>query len=75
LIILSFQHWTPFISFLYWFNHNPCGWGRIWLRKLWRGITQQWLNSELENSCIPRKTSRYYLVKYFWAKNGVFGDL
>ncbi len=24
-------------------NPNPCGWGRIWLPKLWRGITQQWL--------------------------------
>ncbi len=23
------------------FNPNPCGWGRIWLPKLWRGISLQ----------------------------------
>ncbi len=35
------------------------------------------LSSKLQNSCIPQKTSReyIYLVKYFRAKNGVFGDL
>jgi hypothetical protein len=44
------------------FNPNPCGWGRIWLPKLWRGILSNGLSIELENLCIPRKTSREYIL-------------
>jgi hypothetical protein len=43
------------------FNPNPCGWVRIWLPKLWRGISNG-LSSEFQNSCIPRKTSREYIL-------------
>ncbi len=59
------------------FNPNPCGWGRIWLPKLRTGITPQWL--KLRKFLIlmysSENVSWVYLVKYFRAKNGVFGKL
>ncbi len=64
---------TKWVSLL---NPNPCGWGRIWLPKLWRGINLQqlkWWASKFVSSL--KNVSRVYLVKYFWAKNGVFGNL
>jgi hypothetical protein len=57
-------------------NPNPCGWGRIWLPKLWRGITLQWLKEWASKFVYSsNNVSWVYLVKYFWAKNGVFDKL
>ncbi len=58
-------------------NPNPCGWGRIWLPKLRTGITPQWLKLRkiLKSMYSSNNVSWVYLVKYFIAKNGVFGDL
>jgi hypothetical protein len=48
-------------------NPNPCGWGHIWLPKLWRGIS-----SQFQNSCIPRKTSREYILLSTFERKTVF---
>ncbi len=67
---------STFMTKLRTLNPNRCGWGRIWLPILWRGITQQWLKKWASKFVYSSKNvSWVYLVKYLWAKNGVFGAL
>ncbi len=59
---------VPVTSYCY-FNPNPCGWGHIWLPKLWTGITPQWLKlwTILKLMYSLKNISLVYLVKYFSA--------
>jgi hypothetical protein len=81
---LCFQHLCLYLSLLNEtgyhisdINPNPYGWGRIWLPKLQTGITPQWLKLRKVFKLMysSKNVSWVYLVKYFIAKNGVFGDL
>jgi hypothetical protein len=62
--------WNNQRSKLLWhINPNPCGWGRIWLPKLWTGITPQCLKLRkiFKLMYSSKNVSWVYLVKYFIA--------
>ncbi len=54
-------------------NPHPCGWGRIWLPNLWRGISLQRLKLwALKFVYTSINVSWVYLVKHFRAKKRRF---